>query len=1105
MASDKDTSASKVTHGFQRDIVVAGELMLKRVLMQNEAVYPFSLQGKQDVHQFSYVSGATNIEFLLKACAEYDYLQTQKFRNKGTNREFAKDIKNYRTKGVLDSTLSSPISSTIYGPSSIGTTERKRKALLGALITETVAYGTTHSLIKQQDSNFKSFRRTEYLGNGKRRKCDETPVKQQVSSKDDLVLTLSLDFEHFLENPLDTYFEQPLQFRKGFLVARLLVKPGELTETSQLARQTVIADNLNSCLQSHANVPRIAIISAESLRACHEEISYRVTWERTISDTLSVVDRIREKGTGMPALKSLKNFDWLVVVFANDAALIIPPKGVLTGIDGDTTTQIGEAVIFIASSSGIEHDYRNGFTGRTRGTETLVTTAISMYLARLRSSDINNPQKIASHLRLATTLGIKASRHLQAHGYVSVKAPMRRYVTEKEVTGDEQLTEILRKLEKNWGPRWKDGSHDPNSISASDSTFFLWNRLQSAQYVDHFQRKFFETPIGLPGDDIITWPFGDIAEILYDGYPTYGSFPPTSFALKDGRDIVYKQTTNVANAWHRAGWLSSSVIPRDRAKRGSESGSDSEAITPDGRSEQRLPNPGEPFCDRSSTNEHDSQWWSLREVALQNFVSRVFKDITADHREGPDGSKSLIEKVQQAFLECLVVYGTDHLNATNQIRSKLLDLRLVFHCQRLLKLNLVGRSIVIRNLATYYGNAPTDKRVSDLAGFLGELNEKPFYGAPEFIPTTETLVPRNLIDLVPELKVGKWHSIDRRDIQSVRDIRERLINYQKSHINKPLNLGVFGAPGNGKSFVVKEVLTEVYKGIKDVEFLEYNLAQFTQPSDLTDSFLEIQNVSLNGRLPVAFWDEYDTDLNNIPLGWLSYFLGPMQDGKFFVDRGLKTLPECIFVFAGSMFSNFGSMIALDRLARGKPLLLAHDFHLMGTEVTVGKFNCHQWRRAKGSDFKSRLTGVLDISGITEDLPLKLAWEKDHVPQLIDEITSSQIELDLPELMLKVELPSDEDSRIVRRALALRSICDRNAKWLFDQEGRLAISDGVLKAFLDPEMDLEHGMRSLESLVLMSSLQGRAKVDKSVVPTSSQVRIHADPDRFRRTQWIDQSD
>src|SRR5258708_528553 len=54
------TSMRLCDQRIQYPIVVAGDMILKRVLLEGTAIYPNSLQGEKDVTQFSYVAGASH-------------------------------------------------------------------------------------------------------------------------------------------------------------------------------------------------------------------------------------------------------------------------------------------------------------------------------------------------------------------------------------------------------------------------------------------------------------------------------------------------------------------------------------------------------------------------------------------------------------------------------------------------------------------------------------------------------------------------------------------------------------------------------------------------------------------------------------------------------------------------------------------------------------------------------------------------------------------------------------------------------------------------------------------------------------------------------------
>ena len=176
-----------------------------------------------------------------------------------------------------------------------------------------------------------------------------------------------------------------------------------------------------------------------------------------------------------------------------------------------------------------------------------------------------------------------------------------------------------------------------------------------------------------------------------------------------------------------------------------------------------------------------------------------------------------------------------------------------------------------------------------------------------------------------------------RQLESLRDLVLRFA-LQKGH-SHPLCLAVFGPPGSGKSFAVKQIHKEAFKGsaIK-ASLLTINLTQVSTSTEITEGLMaaSITAAQEPEQIPLIFFDEFDTMRDGSPYGWLSWFLAPMHDGEFLHSGKNIGLKRAIYVFAG------------------------------GTASTMAEFSSRQadpiFRNAKGPDFISRLRGYLDVKG-----------------------------------------------------------------------------------------------------------------------------------------------
>ncbi len=192
---------------------------------------------------------------------------------------------------------------------------------------------------------------------------------------------------------------------------------------------------------------------------------------------------------------------------------------------------------------------------------------------------------------------------------------------------------------------------------------------------------------------------------------------------------------------------------------------------------------------------------------------------------------------------------------------------------------------------------------------------------------------------IPLETMGHWSSVDRIEIESMRSVRNIISEYLASPGRpRPLNLAVFGPPGSGKSFAIKQMASVIAPERNQLGSLEFNLSQFQDVADLPNALQQVRDLRLREFLPLVFWDEFDSVLDNRELGWLVSFLAPMQDGAFAQNGIIRPIGPAIFIFAG------------------------------GTHATMESFKNRalELPGAKATDFLSRLRGFVDVLGPNPD-------------------------------------------------------------------------------------------------------------------------------------------
>ncbi len=306
--------------------------------------------------------------------------------------------------------------------------------------------------------------------------------------------------------------------------------------------------------------------------------------------------------------------------------------------------------------------------------------------------------------------------------------------------------------------------------------------------------------------------------------------------------------------------------------------------------------------------------------------------------------------------------------------------------------------------------------------------------------------------------LGVFHDLrtyDRAEIETYRAISHLLREYlERPAAKRPLSLAVFGPPGSGKSFAVSEVAESV-RGKTVIETLTFNVSQFGDPEELAAALHLVRDQGLRGVVPLVFFDEFDAALRGQKLGWLRYFLAPMQDGEF-IDRGAAhPIGKAVFIFAGGTAGTYAEFIRPLPAHRGS----APDSGAPAPKASRREdAQADAFRDCKGPDFVSRLRGHVDVPDIAHDrLPGSVAV-------------------------------------LLRRALVLRFQLKTKAAAMMDPAGRVPIDTGVLRAFLQVSHP-RHGVRSLVALLEMSSFSGRPSLDASCLPAPDQLTMHAPAQEF----------
>ena len=348
----------------------------------------------------------------------------------------------------------------------------------------------------------------------------------------------------------------------------------------------------------------------------------------------------------------------------------------------------------------------------------------------------------------------------------------------------------------------------------------------------------------------------------------------------------------------------------------------------------------------------------------------------------------------------------------------------------------------------------------------------------------------------PYASFGNFNIVDPEEISMYRRLHNLLRKYNEDPNEKtPLGIAVFGSPGSGKSYGIKQVASSIFEDAKEgvLKLVECNLAQFQEPNELYEKLLEARNVSRSGGCTMILLDEFDVGFEDQDFGWCKYLLSVLQDGTFRVSNIVYDIGKAFIVCAGGLNESFSAFELKSKTDKSIKVKLPDFIGRLRGHVNIkgpNPYFPYPWdetTKDKLRELNKKLPNDNKLS-IFDGTRNEHFWDEETLYKLAREGQKIFDEEDIPQL---------DPLYKIRRAVLLRNILKRKMPFVYHESTRkIAISRKVLRALLNiPEY--KYGARSMEAVIDMcvAISHDSSVFTRAMLPPPGQLDMHIDSAKF----------